>query len=196
MACSDLAQFEMESGERMEQFLAILVVVVVAAAFYGISYLRKRRLYPVCDRFAQVYCEMADRLLAGANAQTSFNVVSQDGGLYQLRPPNQHSQAAQSALNRAVDDEMLAGLRELFFLRDEIQAQASNGNFSKDQYNAITNQLFDSLNLYLSFVKNPTQVLSKKDLDQIHYFMQKQVHIRTVTLPKIVSQSCAAKIAA
>ena len=91
---------------------------------------------------------------------------------------------------------MLSDLRDLFFLRDEIQSQASNGNFSKDKYNAITNQLFDSLNLYLSLLNNPTQVLSTKDLDQIHYFLQKQTHIRTVSLPSIVSRACAESLAA
>ena len=179
----------------MEQFLAILVVVVVAAAFYGISYLRKRKLYPVCDQFAKRYCELSNHLLAGLDAQTNLSVLPSDGGLYQLRPLEQQSQAVQVALKKSVDDEILAGLRELFFLRDEIQAQASNGNFSKDKYNAITNQLFDSLNLYLSILSNPAQVFSKKDLEQIHYYIQKQAHIRNVTLPNIVSQSCAASIA-
>lgn len=179
----------------MEQFLAILVVVVVAAAFYGISYLRKRRLYPVCDRFAQRYCEMADRLLAGLSEQTNLSVSSLDGGLYQLRPLDDQPSEAKAALQRPLDDELIAGLRELFFLRDEIQSQASNGNFSKDKYNAITNQTYDSLNLYLSIISNPAQVLSKKDLEQLHYFLQKQTHIRNVTFPNIVSRSCAAGIA-
>lgn len=180
----------------MEQFLAILVVLVVAAAFYGVSYLRKRKLIPICDQFARRYCEIADRLLIGTGEPVSLSVTEMGGGLCQLCPIDQQPQPAQAALQRSVDDEMLSGLRELFFLRDEIQAQASNGNFSKDKYNAITNQLFDSLNLYLSIVKNPAQVLSIKDLQQIHYFLQKQKQIRNVALPSIVSRSCAESIAA
>ncbi|MEA4939254.1 MAG: hypothetical protein VB091_06680 [Christensenella sp.] len=180
----------------MEQFLAILVVLVVAAAFYGISYLRKKRLYPTCDQFARRYCEIADRLLADVDEQVNLQVVSLDGGLCQLKPLEQQSKAAQAALQKSVDDAMLSDLRDLFFLRDEIQSQASNGNFSKDKYNAITNQLFDSLNLYLSLLNNPAQVLSTKDLDQIHYFLQKQTHIRTVSLPSIVSRACAESLAA
>ena len=39
-----------------------------------------------------------------------------------------------------IDDRALASIRELYLLRDDIQAQASNGSFSKDKYNAITNQ--------------------------------------------------------
>jgi len=180
----------------MEQFLAILVVAVVAAMFYGVYYLRKIKLYPVCDRFARCYCDIADRFITDPNEQVSLNVEALDGGLFHILPLEQQPEAVRAALQKPVDDELLKSLRELFLLRDEIQAQASNGNLSKDKYNAVTNQLFDSLNLYLSVVNDPSQVLSSKDLKQIHYFLQKQKHIRTVTLPSIVSRSCAASIAA
>ena len=81
----------------MEQFLAILVVLVVAAAFYGISYLRKKRLYPTCDQFARRYCEIADRLLADVDEPVNLQVVTLDGGLCQLKPLEQQSKAAQAA---------------------------------------------------------------------------------------------------
>ena len=80
-------------------------------------------------------------------------------------------------------------------MRDEIQSQASNGSFAKDKYNAITNQVFDSLNAYLSILQNPTQILSQKDLDQFHYVLHKQKHIRNITLAAITSHACAAEIA-
>ena len=101
----------------------------------------------------------------------------------------------QSALKRPIDDAVLASVRNLFLLRDEIQEQASNGSFSKDKYNAITNQIFESLNSYLSIVQDQTQFLSQDDLDQFHYVLQKQKHIRNTTFAAIVSRSCAARIA-
>ena len=179
----------------MEQFLAILLVAAVAAAFYGVSYLKKRSMHPDCDRFALQYCELADRLLDETNIASELRVTPLSGGLYQILPLEQQALAIQKALQKPIDPEMLTLLRELFMLRDEIQSKASNGSFAKDKYNAITNQVYESINLYLSVLKDPSQVLSQKDIDQIHYFYQKQQHIRNVTLRAIVSNDCAEKIA-
>ncbi len=179
----------------MEQFLAILLVLAVAAAFYGVNFLKKKKMYPACDKFAQLYCELADNLLDDLHGMANLNVETLAGGLFQIRPMNQQPEAIRSAFAKTIDEDVLAKLRELFFLRDEIQAEASNGSFAKDKYNAITNQLFDSINTYLSIIKDPTQNLSSKDLEQFHFFMQKQVHIRNITFPAVVSRSCAAGIA-
>lgn len=179
----------------MEQFLAILVVVTVAALFYGVSILKKRKLTPLCDRFAFRYCELADQMLNDRDCKESLRVEARDGGLLGIRPLAEQPEAIQAILKKPVEDSVLDGIRELFFLRDEIQSQASNGNFSKDRYNAITNQLFNSFNAYLSVISDQTQTLSQKDLDEVHYFLQKQSQIRNVALPSIVSRDCAAKIA-
>ncbi len=179
----------------MDQYLAMLVVVVVAAMFYGVSYLKKRKMHPLCDRFALSYCALADRLLDEKDGSNNLRVEKLDGGLVRVLPPEQQTPALRAALEKTIDKDVLEILRELYMLRDEIQAEASNGSFSKDKYNAITNQTFDSLNIYLSIVKDPLQTISEKDLDQFHYFLQKQKHIRNVTLPAIVSRSCAARIA-
>ena len=179
----------------MEQFLAILLVAVVAAAFYGVSYLKKRSMHPDCDRFALQYCELADRLLDGTNDASELKVIPLSGGLYQIQPIEAQASNMKNALSKTIDQDMLSLLRELFMLRDEIQSKASNGSFAKDKYNAITNQVYESINLYLSILKDPSQVLSQKDIDQFHYFYQKQQHIRNVTLRAIVSNDCAEKIA-
>jgi hypothetical protein len=47
----------------------------------------------------------------------------------------------------------------------------------------------------LAIVKDPMQVISEKDLDQVHYFLHKQSHIRNVTLRAIISRDCASQIA-
>ena len=179
----------------MEKYLAMLIVAAVAAVFYGVSYLKKRKLYPVCDRFADEYCELADRLLGHHSIQQSLAAETIDGGLFRIQPMQNQPEEIQNALKRPIDDEVLASVRNLFLLRDEIQAQASNGSFSKEKYNAITNQIFDSLNSYLSIVQDQTQFLSQNDLDQFHYMLHKQKHIRNTALAAIVSRSCAARIA-
>lgn len=179
----------------MDQFLAILLVLAVAAAFYGVSLLKVRKMHPLCDRFAAQYCELADRLLDERNIVSSLNVEKLDGGMNRLRPLNQQPEALQKALQKPIDDTVINAMRELFFLRDSIQAEASNGSFSKDKYNAVTNQVYESLNTFLAIVKDPSQSFSDKDLDQIHYFLQKQAHIRNVTFPSVVSRACAANIA-
>lgn len=179
----------------MEKYLAMLLVALVAAVFYGVSYLKKRRMFPLCDRFAELYCELADRMLGKTGCAASLNVEHLDGGLVEIRPQEEQPEAIREIFRRPVDDAVLSGVRELFSLRDEIQAHASNGSFAKDKYNAITNQLFESLNTFLSIIQDPSQTLSKKDLDQFQYYLQKQAHIRNVTLPAIISHACAASIA-
>ena len=179
----------------MEKYLAMLLVALVAGAFYGVSYLKKKKMEPVCEKFADVYCELADRLLPGHGTQQSLLTESLDGGLFRILPAEEQQEEVRAALLRPVDDAVLASVRELYFLRDEIQAQASNGSFSKDKYNAITNQVFDSLNAFLAILQDPTQLISKKDLEQFHYVLQKQRHIRNKTLAAIISGTCAVRIA-
>ena len=179
----------------MDKYLAMLIVAAIAAAFYGVSYLKKRKMYPLCDRFAIEYCDLADRLLGHHAIQQSLATEKMDGGLFRILPMQNQPEEIQNALMSPIDDEVLASVRSLFLLRDEIQAQASNGSFSKDKYNAITNQIFESLNAYLSIIQDQSQFLSQNDLDQFHYVLYKQKHIRNTTLPAIVSRSCAARIA-
>lgn len=179
----------------MERYFAMLVVALVAAAFYGVSYYKKRKLFPLCDRFAQCYCELADQMLGAVDCKASLNFEAMDGGLVSIRPAEEQPEAIRDILQKKVDDSALSKVRELFYLRDEIQAHASNGSFSKDKYNAITNQLFESLNTYLSVINDPSQAFSLKELDYFHYYLQKQAHIRNVTLPSIVSRVCATNIA-
>lgn len=179
----------------MEKYLAMLVVALVAGAFYGVSYLKKKKMFPACDRFAETYCALMDRLLDDRGTQQSLLTESQDGGLLRILPVADQPEALRSMMQKPIDDAMLASVRELYFLRDDIQAQASNGSFSKDKYNAITNQVFDSLNAYLAILQDPTQLISKKDLEQFQYVLQKQKHIRNTTLAAIVSGACAARIA-
>ena len=179
----------------MEKYLAMLVVALVAAAFYGVSYLKKKKLFPICDRFAKEYCSLADRLIDNRAVQEKLATQALDGGLFQPLPAESQPEEIQRVLQRPIDDTVLVSVRELFLLRDEIHAQASNGSFAKDKYNAITNQVFDSLNAYLSILQNPTQILSQKDLDQFHYVLHKQKHIRNITLAAITSHACAAEIA-
>ncbi|MDD4311223.1 MAG: hypothetical protein PHW41_01930 [Eubacteriales bacterium] len=179
----------------MDQFLAILLVIAVAAAFYGVSLLKVRKMHPLCDKFATAYCELTDRLLDERNISSSLSVEKMDGGLNRLRPIEQQPEAIRAALSKTIDETVIDAMRDLFFLRDSIQSHASNGSFAKDKYNAITNQIFNSLNTYLSIVKDPSLLFSDKDLEQLNYFLQKQKHIRNVTLPSIVSHDCATKIA-
>jgi hypothetical protein len=181
-------------GEWMNQIFAMLLVAVVAVAFYGVSYLKKRKMYPSCEKFALTYCELMDRLLENNDMQENIATEMLDGGLLRILPIQNQPTEIQNALQKPIDDAVLHSVRELFLLRDSIQSEASNGSFAKDKYNAVTNQVFDSLNAYLSILQNPSQIISQKDLDQFHYVLQKQKHIRNVTFAAIISRACAEKI--
>jgi len=179
----------------MEKYLAMLLVALVAGAFYGVSYLKKKKMDPICDRFAETYVALMDRLLDGHGTQESLMTETLDGGLLRILPLEEQTQEIRTLMQKSIDEAVLASVRELYFLRDDIQAQASNGSFSKDKYNAITNQVFDSLNAYLAILQDPTQLISRRDLDQFQYVLQKQKHIHNKTLAAIVSGPCAARIA-
>jgi len=179
----------------MDRYLAILAVAAMAAIFFLISYYRKRKLMPACDRFAMRYCSLADSVLPNDSAAARLNVEALGGGLMRVRPMEEQSEIIREILGKPVDDEILAAIRELYFLRDDIQTRASNGSLSKDRYNAITNQLFEAANTFFLILNEPDATISQKDLDNFHYFLNEQKHIRNVTLPSIVSKSCGATIA-
>ena len=91
----------------MEQFLAILLVAAVAAAFYGVSYQKKKAMYPDCDRFAEQYCELANRLLDGTNDTSQLKTMPLSGGVYRLQPLEQQTMEIQKALQKTIDTEIL-----------------------------------------------------------------------------------------
>lgn len=179
----------------MEQYLAMLLVAAIAATFLLVSYYRKLKLYPVCDRFATRYCELADSVLDDLAGTANLRVDVLDGGMLCMKPFEEQPYAIQALLKKEVGGDALAIMRDLYMLRDDVQTHASNGSFSKEKYNAITNQLFDSANTFFSIITNPEETFSKKDLDNFHYYLNKQKHIRNITLPSIVSKSCQAAIA-
>lgn len=178
----------------MEQLYALLVVAATAGVFILIHYYRKRKVFPLCDKFAARYCELTDRVLSGLSCEAELAVETIGGDLLRLRPIGEQPPEIQALLNVPIDDTIKAMLRELYFLRDDIQSHASNGNLSKDKYNAITNHLFNTVNSFLAVISRPQDTISKKELDSFHYCLHMQKHIRNVTLPSIVSKDCARAI--
>lgn len=179
----------------MQQLYALLIVAATAGIFVLIHYYRKRKVFPLCDKFAARYCELADRVLPGLDCEAELAVETIGGGLLRLKPAEEQPPEIQAVLRAPVDDAIIAMLRELYFLRDDIQSHASNGNLSKDKYNAITNHIFDTINSFLAVVSHPQDTISQKELDNFHYCLHMQKHIRNVTLPSIVSKDCAQTIA-
>ena len=179
----------------MEQLYALLIVAATAGIFTLIHYYRKRKVFPLCDKFAARYCELTDRVLGGLPCEAELAVEAIGGGLLRLKPAGEQPEEIQALLNVPVDETVKSMLRELYFLRDDIQSHASNGNLSKDKYNAITNHIFDTVNCFLAVISRPQDPISQKELDNFHYCLHMQKHIRNVTLPAIVSKDCAKAIA-
>jgi len=178
----------------MSELLAVPIVAVMAGIFLLISYYRRHKMHPVCDRFAERYCQLADSVLPELECGESLLVVSAGNGALRMRPAAQQPECIRTVLAHTAGEDALEALRDLYFLRHEIQSHASNGSLAKDKYNAITNQLYDSANTFLAMINHPDTTFSQKDLDNFHYFLQKQKHIRNVTLPSIVSKTCGAAI--
>ena len=179
----------------MGPIYALLTVAAMAGIFVFISYYRKWKVNPICDKFATRYCELADLVLPDLSCTAELAVEAIGGGLMRLKPLEEQPPQIQALMRKPADEVVIKLLRELYFLRDEIQAHASNGNLSKDKYNAITNQTYDTANIFFSVISHPEDTLSQNDIDNFHYYLQRQKHIRNVTFPSIVSKACAAAIA-
>lgn len=179
----------------MGPIYALLTVAAMAGIFVFISYYRKWKVYPICDKFAARYCELADMVLPDLSCADELAVEGIGGEMLRIRPIEEQPPQIQVLMRNSVDEAIIKLLRELYFLRDEIQSHASNGNLSKDKYNAITNHTYDTANIFFSVIAHPEETLTQKDLENFHYYLHKQKHIRNVTFPSIVSKACAEAIA-
>lgn len=175
----------------------MLLVLGVAAAIIGISYLRKKRTEPFLDGFAIAYCEAADHVLGGARQFESTWLATETtvDGLFQIAPMEQQPEALRDLFQKGVDEYALDRLRTMYVQRQRAQETLSGINMLSKRVNPVLNSTYDLLNESLSLIHTPGVTFDQKSLDRFHYFLHKQQHVRNVGLASVISEKCKQEIA-
>ena len=176
------------------QWLSILIVAAVAALFWWLSKQRERRLYAYTDPFARAFCEAADHLLTGFDANATLRYRVEDGGYLTVLPAEEQPEAIRALLQKGVDAYVMERLRTMYRMRDEAQALLTTVNLVGEKYNAALNHCYDLSNLFFSFVDDPRKLKTMGDLSTFNEYLQKQAFIRNTTLAAITSDACKREI--
>lgn len=179
----------------MDKVLGILIVGVVAALFWALSGLRKRRIQPQLDAFAKAFCEASDHLLGTVR---QFGVVATEpagGGLVRVLPAGEQPSALSELFERGVDGYVMERIRDMFRLRAEAQAHLTTVNLIGKRINGVLNHVYDMANISFSVINDQNVLLKAEDLESFRLFLNKQDYIRNTTLASIVSEACKREIA-
>lgn len=178
-------------------WIGMLIVAVVALSILGISAYRKRRVDPQLETFAQAYCEAADHVLGGPHGLESawFATETTADGQLRLAPLDQQPEALRQLLQQGVDDYVMERLQAMHAARCKAQETLSGINFFSKRINPIVNTTYDQINEFLALVLHPDAVFDQKRLDQFHYFLHQQGHIRNVALASVLPEHAKRKIA-
>lgn len=175
----------------------MLLVLGVAGALLGISYLRKRRVEPCLDAFAEAYCEAVDHILGDPRALQSAWLATETtaDGLFRLAPMDRQPMALRTLFEKGVDAYAMERLQTMYDQRSKAQEVLSGINMLGKRINPVLNNTFDLINESLSLLHKPDVTFDQKSLDRFHYFLHKQQHVRNVALASIVSTRCKQRIA-
>src|SRR5699024_8128354 len=108
----------------------VLLVLAVAGALIGISYLHKRRAQPYVDRFAQTYCETVAHVLGDGDAYRDVRlaaVETEDGNL-RAAPLEEQSEPMRALLEKGVDERTIELLRAMFEQHGQVNKRLSGLN--------------------------------------------------------------------
>lgn len=180
----------------MEQFLGILLVSLVVAALIGISYLRKKRVGPNLDAFAEAFCEAADHVLGTPYAYGSAWLATETtaDGFLRIAPMEQQSELIRELFEKGVDEYCMDRLETMYRQRSKAQETLSGINMFSKRLNPVLNDSYDLLNEFLAFIHQTDASFSRGTLDRFHYFLHEQKHIRNVSLASFVTEGCKQRI--
>ena len=110
--------------------LGMLLVLAVACAIIGISYLHKRRAQPFVDRFAQTYCETVSYVLGDMGEYRDARLATEETESGNLRsaPLEQQSRPIRMLLEKGVDERTIELLRAMFEQHGQVNKRLSGLN--------------------------------------------------------------------
>lgn len=180
-----------------ESWIGILLVLAVAGSFIGVSYLQKYRAQSYLDGFAEAYWRAVTLVLDDPNAYRDAvlaTVPSPDGGL-RVAPLEQQPVVLRALLEKGVGQDAVAELQKMFEDRAEVGRRLSGLNLVGKRIFPVLNNMFDLLNESFALICNYQEVeFDPKTLERFHFFLHRQQHVRTVTLPSVTSLACQKRL--
>ncbi len=180
-----------------ESWIGILLVLAVAGSFIGVSYLQKYRAQSYLDGFAEAYWRAVTLVLGDPNAYRDAvlaTVPSPDGGL-RVAPLEQQPVVLRALLEKGVGQDAVDELQKMFEDRAEVGRRLSGLNLVGKRIFPVLNNMFDLLNESFALICNYREVeFDSKTLERFHFFLHRQQHVRTVTLPSVTSEACRKRL--
>ena len=165
-------------------WLGVLLVLAVAGALIGISYLHKRRAQPYVDRFAQTYCETVAHVLG--DDEDAY----QDGNL-RAAPLEEQSEPMRALLEKGVDERTIELLRAMFEQHGQVNKRLSGLNLLGKRIIPQLSRAFILLNDALTLIRDyQTVEFTPKGLERFHLFLHDQARVRADLLEPVVSPAC------
>lgn len=173
--------------------LGMLLVLAVACAIIGISYLHKRRAQPFVDRFAQTYCETVSYVLGDMGEYRDARLVTEEteSGNLRAAPLEQQSRPIRMLLEKGVDEHTIELLRAMFDQHGEVNKRLSGLNLLGKRIIPQLSRAFILLNDALTLIRDyQTVEFTPKGLERFHLFLHDQARVRADLLEPVVSPAC------
>ena len=173
--------------------LGMLLVLAVACAIIGISYLHKRRAQPFVDRFAQTYCETVSYVLGDMGEYRDARLATEEteSGNLRAAPLEQQSRPIRMLLEKGVDEHTIELLRVMFDQHGEVNKRLSGLNLLGKRIIPQLSRAFILLNDALTLIRDyQTVEFTPKGLERFHLFLHDQARVRADLLEPVVSPAC------
>ena len=173
--------------------LGMLLVLAVACAIIGISYLHKRRAQPFVDRFAQTYCETVSYVLGDMGEYRDARLATEETESGNLRsaPLEQQSRPIRMLLEKGVDERTIELLRAMFEQHGQVNKRLSGLNLLGKRTIPQLSRAFILLNDALTLIRDyQTVEFTPKGLERFHLFLHDQARVRADLLEPVVSPAC------
>ncbi|MEG1524179.1 MAG: hypothetical protein RRZ24_02105 [Clostridia bacterium] len=176
------------------RIFAITIVAGLAILFWWLSSLRVKKLHVHTDLFAKALCEAADHVMLQPSTTEKLQYTTDDHGDICVLPESDQPQGIRQLIARGVDEYIIDRMHTLYQMREEAQSLLTSVTLVGNKYNAVLNRCYDLTNLFFSFLDDPSRLTTQKELEDFHFFLQKQDYLRNVTLASIVSEACKQEI--
>lgn len=159
-----------------------------------LSKLRRKRIQPFIDAFAEAYCKVTDHVLNGCNVIDKVGYETEEGGYVRALPTEDQPDAVRQVFERGVDADDIEQIRTMFSMQQETQAYLTSFNLIGKKINLIMNRCYDLTNLCLSLIDDPSKIRIKKDIEELEFYFSRQKKIREELLKEIVSRECFSRM--
>ena len=178
----------------MQQLSGIVVILAIMVMILLLSKLRKKKIQPYIDSFAEAYCRVTDHVLNGCNVVDKIRYEKEEGGYIRALPSEEQAESIRQVFEQGVDADDIEQIKTMFSMQQETQAYLTSFNLIGKKINLIMNRCYDLTNLCLSLINDPSLIREKKDIEELEFYFTRQKKIREEMLKEIVSPECFSKM--